>query len=102
MAFIDDLNRLLNLFSIILLLTAAIMIFRQHKAEASLLVMGVIAKYTPAVILVYLLVPDNVYLSLKFKLVNLLQPVGAMMIATAVLMLVWRLQKREEGQGPSS
>lgn len=98
MAFIDDLNRLLNLFSIILFLTTAIVIFRQHRLEASMLVVGVIAKYTPAMVVLYLLVPDNLYMSWKFKVVHLLSPLGAVIMAIAVLMLVWRLLKLEETQ----
>ncbi len=88
---IDDLYRLFNLFSIILFLTAAIVIFRQHKMPAVLLVLGVIAKFTPNAVLWYLLVPDNVYMTWKFKLINLLQPLGALMMAGSVLLLVWRL-----------
>lgn len=92
MTLIDDFHRLFNIFSVIVFLAAGILVFRQHKLPATLLFMGVVAKYTPSTIMWYLLVPDNAYMTWKFKLITLLQPLGGLLVAASVLVFVWRLQ----------
>lgn len=95
MTLIDDFYRLFNLFSIIVFLAAGILVFRQHKLPASLLLVGVLAKFTPSTIMWYLLVPDNTYMTWKFKMITLLQPLGGLLIAAALLIFVWRLHAGE-------
>lgn len=92
MTLIDDFHRLFTIFSVIVFLAAGILVFRQHKLPATLLFLGVAAKYTPSTIMWYLLVPDNAYMTWKFKLITLLQPLGGLLIAASLLVFVWRLQ----------
>lgn len=59
---------------------------------------GRIAKNTPSRVVLYFLIPNNLYMSWKFKIVNSLTALGSTLMAIAVLMLVWKLMKFEEAK----